>query len=159
MARINRQEPLKEMQDGLRLDTAREKTPLEVADKVLPVFKINPKPLMQIAQAQSNDTTNVAIFTTSAVKRTFLTYVMASYTKDVINTSIQTFVTAFPVGQASIRIISMRYEPLTANNESIILQLNPPLELERSTAVTILNTNGLASIDMEGIAGFFEVEN
>jgi len=44
MARINKQEVLQEMQEGLRLDTAKEKTPQELAEKILPVYKVNPRP-------------------------------------------------------------------------------------------------------------------
>jgi len=43
MAQINKQEVLQEMQEGLRLDTVREKTPNELAEKILPVYEVNPK--------------------------------------------------------------------------------------------------------------------
>jgi len=56
MARINKQEVLHEMQEGLRLDVVREKTPDELADKVLPVFKVNPSPrIIQILDTVAND--------------------------------------------------------------------------------------------------------
>lgn len=56
MARINKQEVLQEMQEGLRLDTAREKTPQELAEKVLPVYKVNPKGrFISIVDATLND--------------------------------------------------------------------------------------------------------
>ncbi len=42
MARINKQDVLKEMQVGLQLDVVREKTPDQLADKILPVYQVNP---------------------------------------------------------------------------------------------------------------------
>lgn len=44
MALINKQEVIKELIDGLRLDTIKEKIPSEVADKILPTFQVNPRP-------------------------------------------------------------------------------------------------------------------
>lgn len=56
MALINKQEVLQELQEGLRLDTAREKTPKEVADKILPTYEVNPRPrIFHFADGGSND--------------------------------------------------------------------------------------------------------
>lgn len=56
MARINKQEVLQEMQEGLRLDTLRDKTPDQLAEKVLPIYQVNPRPrIIKIEDAILND--------------------------------------------------------------------------------------------------------
>jgi hypothetical protein len=56
MARINKAEALQEMQEGLRLDTAKEKTPDQLADKILATYQINPKPrVIKLIDTDAND--------------------------------------------------------------------------------------------------------
>lgn len=55
MARINKSEVLQEMQEGLRLDTIREKIPDQLAEKILPVYNINPRPrIIQVEDTALN---------------------------------------------------------------------------------------------------------
>lgn len=79
MARINKQEVLQEMQEGLKLDTAREKTPEELAEKVLPVYKVNPRPrIVRIMDSLDNDSDKS--FTVPAGKKWKILYGLISLT-------------------------------------------------------------------------------
>lgn len=158
MAKINRQEPLKELQDGLRLDTAREKTPLEVADKVLPVFNINPQRLVSVNTVNIVDTTPGTAHTVSATKRTFLVGAYLVTSKDVVNTSINSQIVATLISGRSIVILELKYEPLTLGQFSQYVTF-PPIELSPGTLITTNVSNALASIDSRAIVYFFEVEN
>jgi len=79
MARINKLEALQEMQEGLRLDTMREKTPDQLADKILPVFEIHPRPrIIQIEDTIINDASKTVIVPLGKkwnVKSIFVQYV------------------------------------------------------------------------------------
>jgi len=73
MALINKQEAIKEMIEGLRLDTARDTIPSQLADKVLPVFNINPSPrIFDLLDTLNNDSNKT--FTVPSGKKWKLLY-------------------------------------------------------------------------------------
>jgi len=81
MARINKQEVLQEIQEGLRLDTIREKTPNELADKVLPVYVANVRPrIIKVQDTVVNDTNKT--FTVPTGKKWKLLYGRIDLTTD-----------------------------------------------------------------------------
>lgn len=81
MARINKQEVLQEMQEGLKLDTAREQTPSELAEKILPTYTVNPKPrIILVVDTTANDSDKS--FTVPTGKKWKLLYGHIDFTTD-----------------------------------------------------------------------------
>lgn len=160
MALINRSEVLEALIKGLRLDTARNKIPNEVADKVLPVFKINPTPQIQIAEATASDATGATIRTTSSTKDTFLTGLFLSVAKSALSTSLHSSIAITTFQKATaVQAIRIRYEPLTAaSNLNAFLMFTKPIKLARGLTIALQNNTAVASIDTHGVAYFYEVE-
>ena len=159
MARINVSAVIKKLIDGLGLSAAFEKVPVEVAEKVLPVFNVNPDPEIQIKEASASDFANdVLVHQCHATKRTFLSFVRLSFSKNASATSITTQLNITPKGKAQVPVMQMRYEPLTAGSESN--SLSPPLfiELEKGSDIRVGNSTTVASIDGTAGIGFFEVD-
>jgi hypothetical protein len=159
MAKINRSEPLEVLQSGLRLDTIREKTPLEVADKVLATYKINPMPTIKVIQGAMSDSVTTNILTSSTTKRTFITSLTLTIAKDSNSNSTETEVVAFLKGNGGgATIMTIKYEPTTAGALYNSLSFNPPLELQKGTTARVTNTSATASIDTKAILTYYEVE-
>jgi len=159
MAKIERSEVLKALQEGLRLDVGKEKTPTEVADKILAVFKLNPEPEIQVLDASSSDAASVTIRTNPTNKRTFLKSIVLTTAKSVLSTSLFSRVNVTDArGVATIAAI-IRYEPVTAGefSEQFIFS-GAGLELEQGSEINIVHSTAIASIDTSVILEFYEVE-
>tara|TARA_Y100000310_G_C20678243_1_gene814340 strand:+ start:2456 stop:2938 length:483 start_codon:yes stop_codon:yes gene_type:complete len=158
MAKINVSAVLKKLQNGLGLSTGREKTPTEVADKVLATFNTNPDPEIFTFYSLKSDSVGGSVYTTHSTKRTFLYYALISVTKDANALSVRTHLTAFIKGKAGLPILSIRYEPSTAGNHHTSLVFPHPIELEKGKLFSFENSDATGSIDAELILGLSEVE-
>ena len=160
MAKIERSEVLKALQEGLRLDVAREKTPIEVADKILAVFNVNPERLIQRAGVDSSDTAATTIFTTHATKRTYIVAIHLTTAKSVGSTSLFSEIRGFVFGDSSnARVLfKQRYEPITAGQFTNSLDLSHPIRMEKGKAVQVIASTAIASIDISALIYFYEVE-
>ena len=159
MAKIESQEVINKVIDGLRLDVGNEKIPQEVEDKLRAVFISNPSRIIKVASGSATDSTSGPIFTTHATKRTFLVSLQLTVSKSALATSINSRISAFPFGEsAAIVLVRINYEPLTAGNHILNTDFSIPIRLEPNTAVAIINTTAVASIDTAALAFFYEEE-
>ena len=131
-----------------------------VGGVVVPVVNVPLAPAnIQVKDRVISDDTSGTIITISSTARTFLTSLSLSVTKDVVSNSVQSAITIVPIGKVVESALAIRYEPLTAGEHMLALNLSQPVELERGTAVVLTNTNGTASIDTVGIVYFYEIED
>jgi len=158
MAKINAGDVIQKLIRGLGLSPTADKVPTEVAEKVLPVFNVNPDPEVETKTGVASDTTSGTISTTSTTKRTFITSVVLSIAKDVHSTSLFSDLRAFPKGKSISSLILLRYEPLTAGNIHDTLTFTPAIELEKGTAISVRNSTATASIDTHGVISYYEIE-
>jgi len=133
--------------------------PRKLMDSIQPVFNVNPQPAMQQLGTAFSDGTAGTLMTTSTTKRTFVTAVNYTVTKDVVNTSINTRIGATLFLQnAQINLLRTNYEPVTAGSFTETITFNPPLEMAKGIDITLNNSSGLASIDSAGVVFFYELD-
>jgi len=159
MARINRSEVMDAMKDGLRLDVAVDKIPNQLAEKVVPIFNCKERRLILVSGITAVNSTSAIIFTTSATKRTFIIGAVLSYSRDAGATSTSSYINATPFGFTTTRtILELRYNSGAADRNAIILTLPQPMELKKSSNVSVYNATGDANISAEGIIYYYEEE-
>ena len=132
--------------------------PQELQDKIQAVLVINPEKEIQVKDLTASDTVGANIMTTSATKRTFLTGVHLSVSKNIVSDSLFSRVNAIAKGKAAINVLKLLYEPLTAGTIHESVMFNPPIELEKSTLITMGNSTTTASIDINTTLYFYEVD-
>ena len=158
MAKIERQEVIQEVVEGLRLDAGRDPLPTRSSDIIQPVFVANPAPIIQIKTGTASDALSQTIFTTSETKKTFLIGVQLSGAKDVVSTSLSSSILATLKGQAARVIDFIHYEPVTAGEFGNNLMFPIPLLLEPNTIVAVQNSTAIASIDTSALIFIYEIE-
>jgi len=158
MSRINNTETIKRILDDAGIQTAIDKVPQELTEKVLPVLISNPIYQVKSKRNSANDQTSALIHSTSSTKRTFLIGASISCSKDVVSDSIKSTVSCTLKGAQSSSILTILYEPTTAaSNLSQNITFPIPVELEKGTNINVTNSTATASIDTEGFVYYYEV--
>jgi len=136
MAKINKQEVLQEIQEGLRLDTAREQTPNELAEKVLPVYIANPRArIIQFEDTALNNSSKVV--TVPAGKKWKIFYMFVS------------LITTATAGSRQLRL-----QVRDQNNNELMRQL--ALNVQIASTTEFYNFGQFADI-VETIAGVHNI--
>ena len=158
MAKIHNIDLIKSIIDKAKLQTAVDKVPTELAEKIIPVLVADTtEKLIQVARAAATDATGVTIHTTSETKDTYLTGLHLTISKNNVNDSIISAINATTFGEAAGSVLVLRYEPLTAGQLHASITFSHPIKLEKGTPITISNSGILASIDTTGMIFFYEV--
>lgn len=160
MAKIQNSEVISQMINGLWLDPARESVPSELAEKILPVYQVNPDIREKTKTRFSSTTatqTGLALFTSDATKKTYLTGAslnnMSNATAD--NTSIQLLCT---VDGANTTILSLNKLSLTAQSKVVSASFNPPLRIDKNTAVRFANAFTVGASSTSVSVQFIEID-
>lgn len=133
--------------------------PRELMDKIQLVYGVNPERLIKRLSVATSDDAAEPIFTTSAVKDTFIIAMTLTVAKSVASTSLNTRILGIIFGESSAdELLRINYEPVTAGQFSQNLVLPIPIKMQRNTAVTLNNSTGVASIDAGAIIYFYEVD-
>jgi len=138
MAKIERQQAIKRIIDGLRLDTGREVVPNQVHPVMVGTFEVgNPLHTNTVRSGNSAATGTITIFTSSSIKKFYLQGFVISYEKNAAcdNTSIELVCT--PLGDSARTIADIRTITLTASREFIQVDLSTPLLLQPNTTITL----------------------
>ncbi len=167
MAKIYNSDVTKGLATNAGIQQNVDKTPNELAEKIVPTFETNPILLKftEFSDYRSYTATlgsSVTMKTTSSIKRTFLTAASIAIVKDAANdkSTGAFFITVTPKGGASTRILVVPVLVTTAQDVRDTIYFNPPLELEKNTTIEIPSFSyaaGTASFT----AGFkgFELES
>ena len=156
MATINNGDVIRKLIDEAGIQTAVDDVPTKLAEKVVPVLISNPDKFMQVKEETASDTTSILLHTTHATKRTFLTNLDISIAKDGTNTGTDSSISLTPKDKGILTVLRVRYEPSIAGFHSMSISPLYPIELKKSSAITISNSNGTASIDTTGHCWFYE---
>lgn len=159
MSEIKNNEILKGLRNITGLQASIDEIPSQLARAIVPVIVANPERLIQTKTATASDLSSVTIHTTSSTKDTYLIGGEISTAKDAFSTSIFSQITATAFGSSSANFLILRYEPLTAGSSSQSISLSRPLKLERNSAINVINSTAVASIDTTGTIFFYETEN
>ena len=158
MGKVERQEVIQNIIEKLRLSTAVDNVPLDVAKEIVATIDAEPLPQIQIAEASISDATGGTILTASTTKRTFVTGLNLSVAKDVVSTSLFSSIRVIHKGGAVQETLIIRYEPVTANEFTRTIVFDKPIRLEEGSIVTVANSTAIASIDTTAVVYFYEEE-
>lgn len=124
--------------DGLKLNTASDTIPKFVAAVIQPVFEVKRRIANIVRTSNATTTATVTIFTTPSDRDFYLTGISFNIIKDatcdLATGRINISVTVEGTGQTALSLGTIT---LTAQNISEAVTLNPPLKLDRNTAVAI----------------------
>jgi len=159
MATIYNSTLTRELIDAAKIQTSKDKIPSELAEKVVPVMEVNPKLLRRvniIKGATAVNTTPVTIFTTQSGKDFYCTAATLSLIKDVNSTSVYSSIQCSVDGLV-VNLLKISSLTLTPQNDSAVINFNPPIKIDRSTAVVIASSTNVANITNTGtIFGYYD---
>jgi len=127
----------------------------EVMPNIQPVIPISPVANISRGSGMTNALTS-ALFTTPADKDFYLTSAVLSVSKDVTSTAvaIDFRVVIDGASQTPIRISGITLTPLQA---TVPLVFNPPIKIDRNTAISINANTAVANIRVDGsLTGYTE---
>ncbi len=166
MAKIYNSDVTKGLANNAGIQQSREKTPDELAEKIVPVMETNPKLLRNdVVWSGSSSTTGGVTAITAAVntvdKKTFITGFIAGVAKnaacDVATGTLTFSFTQKDLGATNIHIIPVI--TLTDQNQTVAYSFKNPLELRPSTTVTF-NGNFGAGVMIKTLAVFgYQIDN
>lgn len=160
MARVNNADVIKSLIDKAKINTSTDRTPDQLAEKIIPVLDTAPERVIQLASANKSDSAAAEhILSTSSTKKTYLVSVTLSVTKDAVSDAVFTNVSAKPKGQTEINVMLLRYEPTTAGQFIHTVHFPIPILLEKSSNVSMTHSSATASIDGTGSIQYYEVED
>jgi len=148
MATIYNSDLSKEMQKGAGLQVSKDTVPNQLAEKVVPVMEVNPKLLRVsnvVANANAVNATAATVYTTPTTRDFYLCGAMLSVIKDVTATSTASVING-TVNGAAVNFMSIAGLTLTTQNLSNTMIFNPPIKLDRNTAVQVTNTTNVANV-------------
>lgn len=169
MAKIYNSDVTKELANNAGIQQSVDKTPNELAEKIVPVIETNPELLRKITILGASSSTvtgtstitNTALETTNRKKRVFLTGITASYAKDAVcdaTGKISLWIQPKGLGSATL-LFSFTIITLTAQYESISINLDKPLELEIDSTIGFGVTFAAGSLSRSCQAYGYRVES
>lgn len=156
MVDIQSKEVIDKVSDELKIQPAME-IPRELAKQIQLVYKVNPEREIRPFAATVNDSQGGGVFTTHAIKRTFLVGATLTVSKDVVSTSLNSLMSVVPKRGGTTTVLRINYEPVTAGNHHAEISF-PPMELEKASAIILSNSTSTASIDTHLVFYFYETD-
>jgi len=139
MALINNTDLITELIAGAKINTASERVPNQIAEKVVPVMEVNPKLLKEITIVRSL-TTGGTIYTTPADKDFYLVGTYIEVTNVSATAAGSATITVTPFYENAVKKVNSISTETTAAITSVStssnLMLPIPLKLKRGTALT-----------------------
>jgi len=126
----------------------------EVIPNIQPVIPITA--VARICQGTAGTAATNTIYTTPADKDFYLTGAVLAYIKDVTSTATLFRYRVF-VNELQKEIITLPAITLTPGCESVAIELNPPLKLDRNTTVVCTTDSTVANVKVSGnVIGYTE---
>jgi len=127
----------------------------EINEIISPVVIIQ-RPVHIVRFASVSTNTSTAIFTTPTDKDFYLTFLDTVYTSDVACDCSVTYVDFYVEGV--IRYLYLPVTTLTALNIQKTINFNPPIKLDRGTAVRLVGSKSVGTFFRAGTIGGYTVE-
>lgn len=164
MAKIYNSDVTKGLAKNAGIQQSREKTPDELAEKIVPVMETNPELLRKTTFVENyarsaTDATVRTIKSSNPNKKTYLTGAMISLVKDAACNATASLSITVTLGGATKTIISIRTLTLTAERADLYINF-PPLEIDPGTDVNLSAFSYAAgNASNIGIIYGYEVDN
>lgn len=138
MSKVNRQEVIKKIVEGLRINAAVDSTPDTCSNVIVPVFVCNEDYEQIIKDGQSAVSGTLSPFSVPNDSNDYyLASVFVSITKSAASDNTSVNLSATPKGDTSKVIVDLLTETLTAGSFSAQRDFNNPIKLQPSTNVTL----------------------
>jgi len=130
--------------------------PNKVVPNIQPVHEVYDKVATIVTSNSAINATSANVYNTPADKDFYLTGAYLSVIKDVTSTS--TFSSLLvAVNGSTPAVLVIRGLTLTVQSGSLALTFNPPIKLDRSSAVTVTNTTATGNVSATaGIIGYLK---
>lgn len=162
MAQIHNSNLINELRDVAKLQQLNDIIPSQLADKVVPVIDVNPKHariVNWISDATASNATSANFTSLPDNKEFYLTSATLSLIKDATATStLSRILLNLPDGSTKA-IISIPSFTLTAQNQSLMINFNPPIFLQRGQTITVSNSTNVGNIKATGNITGYTVDN
>jgi hypothetical protein len=139
MAYIDNTQTKIEMNDAMRGNSVSNIAPTKIADTVQPVININPKDYRKtnlLKQTTKTNTGTSAIFTTDAIKETYITGVLLSWMSTVASDSTTAHVTCVQDG-GIVYLQRLAKLTLTATTKDMFISFMNPVKVDKNTNVNL----------------------
>jgi hypothetical protein len=143
MAKIYNSDVTKGLAQNAGIQQNVDKTPNELAEKIVPTFETNPELLRRTNIIKFGGTitavTNVTLYTTPTNQDFYLTGFFISIMKDAVSdlpTGDAGSITAIVNGE-TIRLVTLYSIALTAESKQQYIQLKHPLKIDRNTNIVL----------------------
>lgn len=128
----------------------------EVEDTPILVVPISPVANI-VRRASATNATSATIYTTPADKDFYLTSAQLATIKDVTSTSTDETISAI-IGGTSTILLNIPSITLTVQTGATSIIFNPPVLIDRNTAITVTNGTNVATIKSTGCITGYTVE-
>lgn len=165
MAKIFNSNLTKELVDGAKLQTAFDKVPSELAEKVVPVMEVNPKLLRKTNLVLNGSRTAsgaaITLITPSSDKKTFITGIRLSVVKDATcDASSSDFSIRGTIKDGGSTVFcSLPLLTLTAQDSNIFVKFDPielePTKVLNMDSLTFTAGSAISSCNVYG----YQIEN
>ena len=151
----------KRIVDLAKLPQAMGNIPKEIMERILPVIVINDNIFygnreQVIRDATALNATSATIYATDPNKEFYLQSAELTVSKDAVATSTESVITAVIDG-SSREILHIDGQTLTADRQSVAINFNYPIRIDRATNISITNTTAVATIKATGVIyGFLQ---
>ena len=159
MVDIQSKEVIDKISDDLKVQPSLQ-IPRELAKQIQLSYNVNPNRIVtQIINSTIADSTGGQVGTASSTRDTFVVAALLSVSKDVVSTSIRSAVTiTLFESSTATTLLQLLYEPVTANNHQIGLNFSHPIKLARGSAIGLINSTAIASIDTRVLVYMYETD-
>ena len=160
MAEIQKREIIQNIVDGLRIEGGTQVVPTTTEEKVRIVFIANGSPKISIVDDASSTTTGASTLIVPRVgKRTFVTNLQLSYMCDATADSTDYRIEGSLSGKTTTFLFAkLIKQTLTAANDSISINFDPPLELAPGVSLFVRQTFTVGTSTVNGTVIAYEQE-
>jgi hypothetical protein len=159
MAKIYNSDVTKGLQKNAGIQQNIDKTPNELAEKIVPTIETNPELLRRcniIRTASATNSTSAIIYTTPKNQDFYIVAANLSHTRDAVATSVASSINAV-INGATQTILQICNVATTAGEQSLALSFPFPIKVDRDTNITVTNGAAVAYIKTVGtIIGYLD---
>ena len=146
MAKVQNRKVIERIEDEAYLNPSDEETPKQLASHIQPVLISNEKDIINIVKNQAiSNSVSGNIYTTPEDKDFYLCGAVLGVVKDGTSTSTETSLRVMINGK-TVRLIVIPTLTLTAERETVGINFNPAIKIDRNTTITMNNSSSTANI-------------
>lgn len=156
MPKINNREVLKRIEREGFIQAGIDKVPDQLGATIAPVLVCNPKPIAVIKGGTCTNATTTTVHTCNSNRKTFITAASLTLIKDATATSTRSRIMVVIDG-VSVPLLQIPGITLTAQTEALSITFPTPIEVDKGSVITIVNSANTANVLADGTISYYEV--